>query len=162
MVSRSCGCRVPCGRRLSSAPRCRELKFGEARDYPAHREGRKGRYAKRPAFLRAVLGPQRTIRQPVECWACLGQEIRPGQRRHGVAAGAHEEPNAKPILKQADLPAYRAMGDVELFCRAAEAAEPCSSLEGLDRIQWRQARANHAVSFSHMGCQNKSFVIKPS
>jgi hypothetical protein len=45
--------------------------------------------------------------------------------------------NAEPIFEQADLSAHGPMGDVELFRRAGEAAEPGGSLEGLDRIQRR-------------------------
>ena len=138
------------------------LKFGEARDEPAHREGRQGGHAKGAAGWRAALDTQRSTRQPVERWACFGQKILPGPRRHGIPARAHKKLSPEPILEQTDLPADGAMGDVEFFCSAGEAAEPCSSLEDLDRIQWRQARADHAVSFSHVGCQNKSFVIKTS
>jgi len=77
-------------------------------------------------------------------------------------AGAQKQPRAKPIFEQANLPADGTMGDVELLCGAREAAEPGGGLKRFDRVQGRQARATHSMSFSHEGCQNKSFVIKPS
>src|SRR5207247_9314405 len=94
--------------------------------------------------------------------ASCGEQLRPRLGRHGVTAGAQEKANAEPIFEQADLPAHGPMGDVELVRRAGEAAEPCGSLEALDRIQRRQARTKHAVNFPHSPCQNKSFVINAS
>src|SRR6516225_6311257 len=54
------------------------------------------------------------------------------------------------------------MRDVELPCGAREAAQASGRFEGFDRIQRRQARSNHGMSFSHSARQNKSFVIEPS
>ena len=53
------------------------------------------------------------------------------------------------------------MRDVQLVGRLREAAEPGGGLESLDRVKRRKA-TGHAVSFPHIGCQNKSFVIELS
>jgi hypothetical protein len=78
------------------------LKFGPARDQPAHREGRKRRYVEHFAGLTTVLDTQRGTREPVERRPGLGQQIRPGPRRHGVAAAAQEEAGAEPFVRQAN------------------------------------------------------------
>ena len=113
------------------------LEVREAGNKPAHREGRQRRYVEQPAGSRAVLHLPRHNRQTIKCRAGFGEQLRPRLGRHGVTAGAQEKANAEPIFEQADLPAHGPMGDVELFRRAGEAAEPGGSLEGLDRIQRR-------------------------
>ena len=91
------------------------LKFGKARDQPAHREGRQCRHAKGASGLRAALDTQRSTCQPVERWTCFGQKILAGPCRHGIPARAHKKSSPEPILEQTDLPADGAMGDVELL-----------------------------------------------
>jgi hypothetical protein len=54
------------------------------------------------------------------------------------------------------------MRDVEFRGRTRETAEPGGGLEGLDRIQRRQSRSSHPVSFSHNKGQDKSIVTKAS
>jgi len=93
--------------------------------------------AEQPTGSPPVLHPPRHSGQTIKCRAGFGEQLRPRLGRHGVTAGAQEKANAEPIFEQADLPAHRPMGDVELVRRAAEAAEPRGSLEGLDRIQRR-------------------------
>ena len=117
--------------------RMNALEVGEAGNKPAHREGRQRRYVKQPTGSRAVLHPPRHSCQMIKCRAGFGEQLRARLGGHGVTAGAQEKGNAEPIFEQADLPAHGPMGDVELFRRAGEAAEPCGSLEGLDRIQRR-------------------------
>jgi hypothetical protein len=113
------------------------LEFGEAGNKPAHREGRQRRYLEQPTGSPSVLHPLRHSGQTIKCRAGLGEQLRPRLGGRGVTAGAQEKANAEPLFEQADLAAHGPMGDVELVRRMGEAAEPCGSLEGLDRIQRR-------------------------
>ena len=76
------------------------LEFGKARDQPAHRESRQGRYPQHP---RGRCGIAQTLRhscQSIERRTDLGEQIRPRLGRRCVAAGAQKQPGAKPILEQ--------------------------------------------------------------
>ena len=103
------------------------------------------------------------IRRPGDrARAGFGEQVRPHLRQNRVAAGAQKETGAKPVFEEANLSANCAVGYVELGRGPREAAKPRGGFEGFDRIQGRQPRSGHAVSFSHNRCQNKSFVIEPS
>ena len=100
--------------------------------------------------------------QTVERRSDLCEQIGCRRGRDDLAAGPGKERRAEPVFEQADLTTDRAMRDVEFRGRTRETAEPGGGLEGLDRIQGRQSRARHKVSFSHNEGQNKSIVTKAS
>jgi hypothetical protein len=110
------------------------LEFGKPRDQPAHCESRQSRYPKQRRGRHGLAQALTHGREAIEGVADLGEQVRPHLCRYRVPAGAQEQPGPEPILQQAYLPANRAVGDVELFCGAREAAEPGGGFEGFDRI----------------------------
>ena len=85
-------------------------------------------------------------RDPVQCIADHREIFAAGLGHHQPLALAIEKLDAKRRLKRLDLMAHRPLRDAQLFRRSGEALAPRRGLEGLQRIQRRQA-AEHRSTF---------------
>ncbi|MNV40765.1 hypothetical protein D3C71_1323810 [compost metagenome] len=104
----------------------------QACQQPAHGQGRGCFHAEDVVFTaQGLAGPL----QGAEAFTYSGQQ-KP--RRFGqlqATPTAHEQTPTKVILKGADMPADRALGDRQLFTRTGEGTQPGGGLECAQRIQ---------------------------
>ncbi|MNJ63570.1 hypothetical protein D3C77_594830 [compost metagenome] len=99
--------------------RLQVAKAAQARQQPAHGQGRRGLHAQDVVFAaQGIAGPL----QRREAFAHTGQQH---PRRFGqlqAAAAAHEQAAGKMLLQRADMPADRALGNRQLFAGTGEGA----------------------------------------
>lgn len=126
--------------------RPRGVEAVQARDQPAHREGRGRAHPQGPQREGPAADLGRRV-EPVEGEAHRFREGPGRGRRDDIAADPHEQALAEPRLQHGDLTADGPVGQPELGRRGGVAAGSGGDLEDAQRMKgWKTAHRTSALA----------------